>query len=106
MSFERLWRSSFGVSLSASGNSMLSSAVSHGNRLDSWNTTPTRAGSGSGIGRPARPTVPTLWRRRPASIMRSEVLPQPLGPTSTTNLPAPTVSEMSSSAGTLPSRPS
>ena len=31
---------------------MLSSAVSQGNRLASWNTTPTRSGSGASIGRP------------------------------------------------------
>jgi hypothetical protein len=50
--------------------------------------------------------VPVVWRRSPAIIISSEVLPQPLGPTITVKRPAPTVSEMSSSAGTLPSRPS
>ncbi len=85
---------------------MLSSAVSQGNRLASWNTTPTRSGSGSVMGRPAHRMVPDVWCRRPAIIISSEVLPQPLGPTMTTKRPAPTVSEMSSSAGTWPSRPS
>jgi hypothetical protein len=49
--------------------------------------------------------VPAVWWRRPAIIISSEVLPQPLGPTITTKRPAPTPSEMSVSAGTSPSRP-
>jgi hypothetical protein len=49
--------------------------------------------------------VPVVWWRRPASIISSEVLPQPEGPTMTTNLPASTFIEMSSSAGTPPSAP-
>ena len=70
---------------------MLSSAVSQGNRLASWNTTPTRSGSGASIGRPWTWIVPEVWWRRPAIIISSEVLPQPLGPTITTKRPAPTV---------------
>ena len=35
--------------------------------------------------------VPAVWWRRPAIIISSEVLPQPLGPTITTKRPAPTV---------------
>ncbi len=84
---------------------MLSSAESHGNRLASWNTTPTRSGSGASIGLPWMSIVPALWWRRPAIIISSEVLPQPLGPTITTNRPAFTVIAMSVSAGTAPSRP-
>ena len=84
---------------------MLSSAESHGNRLASWNTTPTRSGSGASIGLPSMWMVPEVWWRSPAIIINSEVLPQPLGPTITTKRPAPTVIAMSSSAGTSPSRP-
>ena len=84
---------------------MLSSVVSHGNRLASWKMTPTRSGSGFGIGRPWQRMVPSVCCRSPAIIISSEVLPQPLGPTITTKRPLRTVSEMSSSAGTPPSAP-
>ena len=80
---------------SAIGNSMLSSAESQGNRLASWNTTPTRSGSGASIGRPWMWIVPAVWWRRPAIIISSEVLPQPLGPTITTKRPELTVIAMS-----------
>src|SRR5216110_2235248 len=66
---------------------MLSSALSQGNRLASWNTTPTRSGSGAWIGRPWIWMVPEVWWRRPAIIISSDVLPQPLGPTITTKRP-------------------
>ena len=84
---------------------MLSSAESQGNRLASWNTTPTRSGSGLSIARPWTSIVPAVWWRSPAIIISSEVLPQPLGPTITTKRPASTVMRMSVSAGTAPSRP-
>ena len=66
---------------------MLSSAVSQGNRLASWNTTPTRSGSGCVDRPPLIVIVPEVWWRRPAIIISSEVLPQPLGPTITTKRP-------------------
>ena len=83
-------RSSRGVPRRLSGNSMLSSVVSQGNRLASWKMTPTRCGIGLGD-RLARGTgsCPRSAARRPASIISSEVLPQPLGPTITTKRPVP-----------------
>jgi hypothetical protein len=84
---------------------MLSSVVNQGNRLASWKMTPTRSGSGFGIARPWQRMVPFVCFRSPAIIMRSEVLPQPLGPTITTKRPLRTVSETSTSAGTPPSIP-
>jgi len=43
-------RSGFAIARNAKGNSTFSSAVSQGNKLASWNTTPTRSGSGLSIG--------------------------------------------------------
>jgi hypothetical protein len=48
-------------------------------------------------------TVPAVTVSSPAIIRRSVDLPQPEGPTSTTNSPAPTDSETSSTARTAPS---
>ena len=48
-------------------------------------------------------TVPDVTFSSPAIIRSSVDLPQPEGPTSTTNSPAATVSETSSTARTAPS---
>ena len=52
--------------------------------------TPRRPGSdrARGIGAPLMVMVPDVCWRRPAIIIRSVDLPQPLGPTSTTKRPA------------------
>ena len=84
---------------------MLSSALNQGYRLASWKITPMRRGSGLGIGLPWQRIVPRLCARSPASIISSEVLPQPLGPTITTKRPLRTLIEMFSSAGTAPCAP-
>src|ERR1700738_4384105 len=58
-------RSFLGTPRSVNGNSTFSSAVSHGNRLGSWNTTPTRSGSGTSIGAPLIKIVPRGLRTQP-----------------------------------------
>ena len=69
-------------------------------KLASWNTTPTRFGSGAAIGAPLIRMVPEVCSRRPASIISKVDLPQPLGPTSTTKRPGLMSSETSASATT------
>src|SRR5450755_4943323 len=85
---------------SVNGNSTFSSAGSHGNRLGSLNTTPTRSGSGTSIGEPLIKIVPDVCGRNPAIIISSDDFPQPLGPTSTTKRPGLTSIDTSDSATT------
>ncbi len=60
------------------------------------------SGMGSDTVRPATVTVPIVAGLRPATMRSSVDLPQPLGPTSETNSPAPTDKEMSARASTGP----
>jgi hypothetical protein len=75
--------------------------VRHFSRIGAWKTMPTSA-IGCLTSRPATATVPRVAGRRPATIRSKVDLPQPLGPTSETNSPAPTASEMPASASTGP----
>ena len=69
--------------------------VLHGisDRLYSWKTSAISSG-GWVIGLPRRTTVPWLGAIRPATHLRSVVLPQPDGPTTHTNSFSSTENEM------------
>src|ERR1700680_2405899 len=77
---------------------------SQGNSAGSWNIT-IRSRPGSLIGLPSANTCPLSGFSRPAMILSSVVLPQPLGPTRQRKPPTPTCSETASSARTSPLRP-
>ena len=95
----------------SSGQATFSSTVKLGKRLKLWNTKPIcrsrRSLSASTVSRarsrPATTTRPALGRSSPASKLRSVVLPDPLGPMTERNSPAPTASETSATtAAPLP----
>ena len=60
----------------------------------SWKTSAISSG-GSATRLPRRTTSPPLGRSRPATHLRSVVLPQPDGPTTQTNSPSSTENETS-----------
>src|SRR5499427_3594578 len=64
----------------------LSNTVRHGSRLSLWNTKP-RSPPGARTVRPSSSTAPALAGSSPATMRKSVVLPQPLGPTSEMNAP-------------------
>src|SRR5262249_33030471 len=86
-----------GFPAKSSGRATASSAVMVGTRWHDWKTMPillprTMASSSSLRPRKSRPatrTEPDVARSRPATIINSEVLPDPLGPTTATDSPAP-----------------
>ena len=53
---------------------------------------------------PSTRISPSLGGSRPAIILSNVVLPQPDGPTTTTNSPSPTVKSIGRNDGTSPSR--
>ena len=81
---------------------MFSSAVRQGKRPASWKTVATRRGSGPVTARPSTTTRPPSGTTSPPSMPSSVDLPQPDGPMSVQNSPAPTVSETSRSASIGP----
>ena len=91
-----------GTPCSSRPNSTFSSVVRHGKRPGSWKTVATRRGSGASTGRPSTATRPASAATRPPSMPSSVDLPQPEGPISVQNSPAPTESETSRSASTGP----
>ena len=89
----RSLRSPLGRRRSLRGSSTFRSTDSHGKRAASWNMNE---------GSPARWTEPRVGASRPATRFNRVDLPQPDAPRMETNSPALTVSEMSSSAVTVP----
>src|SRR6266540_728886 len=87
------------------GSSTFFSTVRHGNSSGVWNIIPTDR-RGCSTGTPSTAIRPELGSSRPAIIFSSVDLPQPLGPTSDTNSPGRTSSEIerSASIATLPRR--
>ena len=79
----------------------LPATVSHSKSAPCWNTMP-RSAPGPVTAFPPTVTVPRVGRRKPATMFKSVVLPQPDGPSTATISPAPIVSETRSSACTLP----
>ncbi len=69
------------------GSITLSSTVRQGSSTGAWNTMPTSR-LGPSTGRPRSSTSPLVRRSRPARILSSVLLPQPLGPTTVTNSPS------------------
>src|SRR5512145_573676 len=64
----------------------LRSTLAHGSSAKSWNTN-ARSGPGPFTGLPLTRTSPPFRGSRPAMILRSVVLPQPLGPSSVESWP-------------------
>ena len=62
------------------------SVVFHGSKVGSWKTIPISA-RGCVIGVPPATILPSVTASRPAIIIRSVLLPQPLGPSRQTNSP-------------------
>ena len=58
---------------------MLPRTVSQGYRVGSWNTT-ARSGPGAVTARPSTRTSPADAASKPATMLSTVVLPQPLGP--------------------------
>ena len=81
------WRTgSIGMRAMRAGNSTFSSTVFQGSRVGSWNMMPTSS-RGPVIGCSATISRPSLMSSRPAQIIKSVLLPQPLGPRIETNSP-------------------
>src|SRR6516165_7855817 len=81
----------------SNGNRTLSLIVRHGKSVAFWNAIPTFF-TGPVTASPATLTVPREGSTRPVTTFIRVDLPHPLGPTTATNCPLPTVSDRLSSA--------
>src|SRR5437667_193924 len=96
----RALTSASGTFLIRSGNAMLSKTLRCGNRARLWKTMPRLRSRGSQSVTRASPMKmsPAVGVSRPAIMLSVVVLPQPDGPTSTTNSPSGTARSMASTA--------
>ena len=78
------------------------STVRQGNSAKLWNTTP-RSGPGPLISWALSRTLPDEGLMKPAMMLRTVVLPQPLGPRMETKSPFSTLNDTSSMAVTISS---
>src|SRR5208282_1897449 len=86
-----------------SPNSTFSRTVSQGKEVYDWKTMP-RSGPGPWTSFPLTKIFPLVGDISPATMRNKEVLPQPDGPTTATNVPTPVEQEKSSRAETGPCR--
>jgi hypothetical protein len=97
-------RSAAGIPFIRSPNSMFCMTVLCGKSACVWNTMPSprSRGSRSLTTRPSMRISPALGSMKPAIMRKVVVLPQPDGPTSTTNSPSSMVRPRLRTATTLP----
>ena len=82
---------------------MLASTLRQGSSAGSWKTNPSSLSRCASIGSSPKIEIePELGACRPAISRSSEVLPQPLGPTSETNWPAGMLNEVGATASSGP----
>ena len=87
-----------------SPNATLAATLMCGNRAYDWNTIPVSRwwGGSRPTSRPRMTIAPLVGATNPAIIRSKVVLPQPLGPSSASNSPSRTSSEMVSTATVEP----